>query len=78
MAASLYGLGTSTRHCAGPGSGPKQRTGPAAGRGLASGPAAAGYWISEKYDIAADKVDAGYPKPIAGNWPGFWPGGLDA
>ena len=31
-----------------------------------------------RYDIAADKVDAGYPKPIAGNWPGFWPGGLDA
>ena len=31
-----------------------------------------------RYDIAADKVDAGYPRPIAGNWPGFWPGGLDA
>ncbi len=25
----------------------------------------------DRYDVATDKVDAGYPKPIAGNWPGF-------
>jgi hypothetical protein len=31
-----------------------------------------------RYDIAADKADAGYPKPIAGNWPGFWPSDVDA
>jgi len=31
-----------------------------------------------RYDIATDKVDPGYPKPIAGGWPGFWPNGLDA
>jgi hemopexin len=24
-----------------------------------------------RYDIATDKVDAGYPLPIAGNWPGM-------
>ncbi|BBZ34765.1 hemopexin repeat-containing protein [Mycolicibacterium confluentis] len=24
-----------------------------------------------RYNVAADKVDAGYPLPIAGNWPGF-------
>ncbi len=24
-----------------------------------------------RYDIANDSVDAGYPLPIAGNWPGF-------
>jgi hypothetical protein len=37
-----------------------------------------------RYDIKADKADAGYPKPIAGNWPGLhgpvsaavkWPNG---
>jgi hypothetical protein len=31
-----------------------------------------------RYDIAADKVDAGYPKPIAGNWTGLWPDNIDA
>ena len=25
----------------------------------------------DRYDVKTDKVDAGYPKPIAGNWPGF-------
>ena len=27
-------------------------------------------------DIAADKVASGYPKPIAGNWPGVWADGV--
>jgi hypothetical protein len=31
-----------------------------------------------RYDIASDKVDPGYPKPIAGNWPGLWTTGVDA
>jgi Hemopexin/Astacin (Peptidase family M12A) len=31
-----------------------------------------------RYDIAADKVDAGYPMPIAATWPGLWPDGIDA
>ncbi len=31
-----------------------------------------------RYDIAGDKVDSGYPKAIAGNWPGFWPSNVDA
>ena len=33
------------------------------------------------YDMASDKVDAGYPRPIAGNWRGFpksWSSGIDA
>lgn len=30
------------------------------------------------YDIAADKADADYPKPIADNWPGLWEDGIDA
>ncbi len=35
----------------------------------------------DRYDVKTDKVDAGYPKPIAGNWPGFpaaFAGGVDA
>lgn len=31
-----------------------------------------------RYDIASDKADAGYPKPIKGNWPGFWDSNIDA
>jgi hypothetical protein len=31
-----------------------------------------------QYDIAADSVDPGYPKPIAGNWPGLWADRIDA
>jgi hypothetical protein len=31
-----------------------------------------------RYNIATDKVDAGYPKPIAGNWPGLWADNIDA
>ena len=31
-----------------------------------------------RYDIASDKVDAGYPKAIAGNWPGLWADNIDA
>jgi hypothetical protein len=30
------------------------------------------------YDIAADRVAAGYPLPIAGHWPGLWTEGIDA
>ena len=35
----------------------------------------------QRYDLATDKVDAGYPKPIQGNWPGFpasFAAGIDA
>lgn len=31
-----------------------------------------------RYDIAADKVDAGYPKPILPNWPGFFASDVSA
>lgn len=31
-----------------------------------------------RYDIETDKVDSGYPKDIAGNWPGLWPSSIDA
>jgi len=31
-----------------------------------------------RYDLATDKVDAGYPKPIAGNWPGVFTSNIDA
>jgi len=31
-----------------------------------------------RYDIAADKADPGYPRPIAGNWPGLWADGITA
>jgi Hemopexin/Astacin (Peptidase family M12A) len=31
-----------------------------------------------RFDIAADKTDAGYPKPITGNWPGIWKDNIDA
>jgi hypothetical protein len=31
-----------------------------------------------RYDIAADRVDPGYPASIAGNWRGLWPDGIDA
>ena len=31
-----------------------------------------------RYDIATDKVDPGYPVPIAGQWPGLWESDIDA
>ncbi|MEU7296438.1 hemopexin repeat-containing protein [Streptomyces exfoliatus] len=31
-----------------------------------------------RYDITADRVDPGYPRPIAGNWTGLFPDGVDA
>jgi matrix metalloproteinase-14 (membrane-inserted) len=30
-----------------------------------------------RYDIATDKVDLGYPAPIAGNWPGLFTSNID-
>ncbi len=32
----------------------------------------------DRYDIKTDKVDAGYPKPIAGSWPGLFTSSLSA
>src|SRR2546423_11356512 len=31
-----------------------------------------------RYDIAQDHVDQGYPRPIAGSWPGVFEDGVDA
>jgi hypothetical protein len=31
-----------------------------------------------RWDIAADRVDDGYPKPVAGNWPGLWSDRIDS
>jgi hypothetical protein len=31
-----------------------------------------------RYDVKADQVDAGYPKPISGNWPGLFTSDIDA
>jgi hypothetical protein len=31
-----------------------------------------------RYDMVADKVDPGYPVPIAGHWPGLWTYGINA
>ncbi|MFD3996253.1 hemopexin repeat-containing protein [Streptomyces sp. NPDC058548] len=31
-----------------------------------------------RYDITADRVDPGYPRPLAGNWTGLSPDGVDA
>jgi hemopexin len=31
-----------------------------------------------RYDVKADKVDSGYPRPIAGNWTGLFTSGIDA
>jgi hypothetical protein len=31
-----------------------------------------------RYDVATDRVDAGYPKPIQGNWPGLFSSSIDA
>ncbi|WP_205865580.1 hemopexin repeat-containing protein, partial [Mycolicibacterium porcinum] len=29
-----------------------------------------------RYDIATSRVDNGYPKQVAGNWPGLWADGV--
>lgn len=34
--------------------------------------------LVDRYDPATQRVDPGYPKPIAGNWPGLWGGRIDA
>lgn len=31
-----------------------------------------------RFDIVKDRVDPGYPRPIAGNWPGLWDSGINA
>lgn len=31
-----------------------------------------------RFDIASDKADPGYPKPISAGWPGLWTSDLDA
>jgi hypothetical protein len=31
-----------------------------------------------RYDIASDKSDSGYPRKISEHWPGLWPDGVDA
>ncbi len=31
-----------------------------------------------RYDVVNDRVDLGYPQPIAGNWPKLWADGIDA
>ncbi len=31
-----------------------------------------------RYDVASDQADAGYPLPIAGNWPGLFESDIDA
>jgi hypothetical protein len=47
--------------------------GPVAPNGIWPGDKAYFFKGSEyvRYDVKTNKVDAGYPKPIAGNWPGF-------
>jgi hypothetical protein len=30
-----------------------------------------------QYDVITDRTDPGYPRPIAGNWPGFTETGFD-
>ncbi|QSQ13122.1 hemopexin repeat-containing protein [Myxococcus landrumensis] len=30
-----------------------------------------------RYDVAADKVDPGYPLPISARWPGLWTSGIE-
>lgn len=33
--------------------------------------------VEQRYDVAADRVDPGYPSPISGNWPGLFSSGID-
>ncbi|NUR85348.1 MAG: hypothetical protein HOY71_14795 [Nonomuraea sp.] len=57
--------------------------------GLPRSPDAAVYWSFDKvyffvggdyyrYDLGADAVEPGYPRPVAGNWPGLPGDGVDA